>query len=167
MGIAKVELHVNATNTMVGATVIDVTSFVSGSTLTYTYELGLANTTRFYWLVVEDDAGNSTPQALGSFTTADNTAPVIAAATQAAGTPPATAIALSFSVTDNDPAGPQTIYVYQSTSSTPPDAATVKADGVAKAGTDTAHTFTGLTPGTTYFAWVLGRDASGNESAVT
>eukprot|EP00951_Prasinocladus_malaysianus_P001808 scaffold12815_cov15-Prasinocladus_malaysianus.AAC.1 len=165
MGIAKVELHVNSSNTLVGATVIDVTSFMSGSTLSYTYNLGLANTTRWYWIVAEDDAGNSTPQALGSFTTADNTAPVIASATQAAGTPAATSIALTFSVTDNDPAGPQTIYVYQSTSATAPDAATVKTNGVAKAGTDTTHTFTGLTPGTTYFAWVMGRDASGNESA--
>ena len=167
MGVATVELHVNTTNTISGATVIDVTASLSGDSLSYTYDLGLANTLRYYWLVAYDDAGNSTTQALGPYTTEDNSAPVIATATQAAGIPAATAVDLTFSVTDNDPAGVQSIYVYHSTSATPPDVATVKASGVAKAGDATSHTFSGLTPATAYYAWVVATDPSGNDTAVT
>eukprot|EP00873_Tetraselmis_striata_P034695 jgi/Tetstr1/454959/TSEL_041820.t1 len=166
MGVASVALHVNTTNTIVGATVTDVTGSLSGSTFSHTYTT-TANTTMYYWLVAVDDGGNSTTQALGSYTTDDTTAPVITSATQAAGTPAATAIDLSFGATDNDPAGVNAIYVYQSTSATAPDVATVKASGVAKAGTATAHSFTGLTPATEYFAWLVATDPSGNDTAVT
>eukprot|EP00873_Tetraselmis_striata_P000203 jgi/Tetstr1/420467/TSEL_011580.t1 len=166
MTVTLVELHVNTTNTIVGATVTDVTGSLSGTAFSYTYTT-TPNTALWYWLRVVDDASNETIQAPGSYTTDDTTAPTIASATQAAGTPAATAIDLTFSVTDNDPAGVNAIYVYQSTSATPPDVATVKASGVAKAGTATSHSFTGLAPSTEYWAWVVATDPSGNDTAVT
>eukprot|EP00873_Tetraselmis_striata_P009283 jgi/Tetstr1/429547/TSEL_019451.t1 len=166
MGVASVALHVNTTNTIVGATVTDVTGSLTGSTFSHTYTT-TANTTLYYWLIATDDAGNSTTQSLGSYTTDDTTAPTVTSATQAAGTPAATAIDLSFGATDNDPAGVNAIYVYQSTSATAPDVATVKASGVAKAGTATAQSFTGLTPATQYYAWLVATDPSGNDRAVT
>lgn len=165
MGVATVELLYNTTNTTVGATVVDVTGSLSGTAFSYTFTT-TPNTAFYYWLRATDDSANETTQALGQYTTQDNTAPVIASATQAAGTPAATTIDLTFSVTDNDPAGPSAIYVYQTTSATPPSVATVKASGVAKAGNATTHSFTGLTPGTQYWAWIVGTDASGNDSAV-
>lgn len=167
MGVQTVELLVNTSNTVVGATVVDVTVNLSGTSFSLNYSVGTANTTRWFWLRAVDDFANETTQALGSFTTDDVTAPVIASATQAAGTPATTSIDLTFSVTDNDPAGPQAIYVYQSSVATAPDAATVKTSGVAKAGNASTHTFSGLSPNTQYYAWILGRDSSGNESAVT
>ena len=166
MGVATVELHVNTSNTIVGATVTDVTASLTGTSFSYTYTT-TANTTLWYFLVAIDDAGNSTTQALGSFTTTDTTAPTITSATQAAGVPAATAIDLSFGATDNDPAGVNAIYVYQSTSATAPSVATVKASGVAKAGNATSHSFTGLTPSTTYYSFLVATDPSGNDTAVT
>lgn len=166
MSVATVQLHVSPINTIAGATVTDVTASLSGSSLSYTYTT-TPNTTLYYWLVAIDTAGNSTTQALGPFTTDDTTAPTVTSATQAAGTPAATSIDLSFGATDNDPAGVNAIYVYQSTTATAPDVSTVKASGVAKAGTATSHTFAGLTPATQYYAWLVATDPSGNDTAVT
>lgn len=167
MGVATVELLVNTSNTATGATVVDVTASLSGTSLEHTYDVGTANTTRWFFLRATDDSGNETVTSLGAHTTEDNTAPVVTSATQAQGTPAATAVALTFGATDNDPAGVQAIYVYQSTSATAPDVATVKASGVAKAGGDTSHAFAGLSPGTEYFAWLVATDPSGNDTAVT
>jgi hypothetical protein len=165
MTVSTVELLINTTNTVSGATAVDVTGSLSGTSFSYTYDVGAPNAQRWFWLRATDDASNETTTSLGSYTTEDNTAPTITSATQAAGAPAATAINLTFGATDNDSV--QAIYVYQSTSATTPDVAIVKASGVAKAGTDTTHTFSGLTPSTQYFAWIVARDPSGNDTAVT
>lgn len=146
--------------------VLDVTDSLSGTDFSYTYTT-TPNTTLHYWLMAINSSGSATVQALGPYTTQDITAPVVASASLALGNPATSAIDLAFSVTDNDPAGVASVYVFHSTDPAAPDVATVKLNGVEKPGDSTSHTFSDLQPSTEYYAWMVATDPSGNDTAVT
>eukprot|EP00873_Tetraselmis_striata_P029486 jgi/Tetstr1/449750/TSEL_036816.t1 len=60
-----------------------------------------------------------------------------------------------------------TIYVLlNDTQDTNPGPALLKTIGDAFAGGTTSHTYTGLTPNTTYYTWVMAKDQVGNESVI-
>eukprot|EP00873_Tetraselmis_striata_P009625 jgi/Tetstr1/429889/TSEL_019754.t1 len=81
------------------------------------------------------------------------------------GTPPTTSLQVLPDVTDNDAV--QTIYVLlNDTQDTNPGPALLKTIGDAFAGGTTSHTYTGLTPNTTYYTWVMAKDQVGNESVI-
>lgn len=165
MPVASAFLYVNSTNTIPGTATVEITSGISGSNLTWDYDIGAPNATRYFWVELVDDNANSSITPLGSYVTEDNTPPVVATSTMALGTPATTAIDLSFSATDNDAV--ETIYVWLSTSQTTvPTAAEIKASGQALAGSATSLAKTGLTPATTYYAYIMAKDMVGNESAV-
>lgn len=125
-----------------------------------------ASTTYYAHYVHRDAAGNdSLVASSASFTTAaagDVTPPTLSAPS---GTATGTTTA-SGSVTTNEANG--TLYRYASTNASE-SAATIKAAGLTQAVSATgaqAVSFTGLTPGTTYYAHFVHRDAAGNDSAV-
>lgn len=100
-----------------------------------------------------------------SFAT-DSIEPSVAAFTLSAGTPAFTRIDVGIDASDND--GVQSmILLVSDTQTTAPTSAEIKAVGVSLGGSTQAYAVTGLEPDTTYYGWLLVRDASGNESAVT
>lgn len=166
MTVAEAHLGVNTVNNMATRSETDISSSISGSTLSTTYIVGAPNALRYFWIRLVDDSGNESITPLGSYTTQDNTDPVISTFTMAAGTPATSEIDITISASDNDAV--QTLYLWVSdTQTTAPTASAIKASGVALGGTVTSHATTGLSPGTTYYGWLLARDRVGNESAVT
>ena len=165
MTITAAYLYVSETNSVPASHTVDITSGISGSSLAWTYDVGAPNARRYYWVKLVDSNTNESISSLGSYTTEDNTEPSVGTCTLALGTPPTTSVDLTFSATDNDTV--QTIYIlFNDTQSTDPGAALIKTAGDAYNGTATSHTYSGLSPNTTYYAWILARDAAGNETAV-
>ena len=165
MTVSQVFLYVNSVNDQPSATEIDVTGTLAPSGGTYTYNVGAPNALRYYWLKLIDGSGNQTIESLGTYTTQDNTSPSITSFTLSAGTPATTAIDVAMGATDNDAV--QTLYLWLSdTQSVQPTAAAIKTSGIALAGNTTSYSATSLTPGTTYYGWLLAQDAVGNESGV-
>jgi hypothetical protein len=167
MTVTEAYLYVSATTTRPGTHTVDITSGLGagGTTLAWEYTVGAPNATRYFWVEVRDDNSNSTISTMKTYTTEDNTDPVVTSATMALGTPPTSSIDLSFAATDNDTV--QTLYVWVSDAqTTEPTAAMIKASGSALPGNSTSFTVGGLTPNTEYYAWILAKDAAGNESGV-
>eukprot|EP00873_Tetraselmis_striata_P022870 jgi/Tetstr1/443134/TSEL_031190.t1 len=120
MTISSALLCVNSTNTIPGTSTADITSGISGSSLTWDVSRG---------------------------------------------TPPTTGLNVTFNVTDNDAV--QTIYVLlNDTQDTNPGPALIKTIGDAFPGGTTSHTYTGLTPDTIYYTWIMAKDQAGNETSV-
>lgn len=69
MPVSQVLLKVSPANDITQAVSVDVTSDIltAGKTI---YNVGAASTTRWYFAVLTDDAGNSSTFPLGSYTTA-------------------------------------------------------------------------------------------------
>eukprot|EP00873_Tetraselmis_striata_P035509 jgi/Tetstr1/455773/TSEL_042570.t1 len=165
MTISSALLYVNSTNTIPGTSTADITSGISGSSLTWEYDIGATNAARYFWVELIDDNANSSITPLGVYTTEDNTPPVITARSVSRGTPPTTVLNVTFNVTDNDAV--QTIYVLlNDTQDTNPGPALIKTIGDAFPGGTTSHTYTGLTPDTIYYTWIMAKDQAGNETSV-
>eukprot|EP00873_Tetraselmis_striata_P002511 jgi/Tetstr1/422775/TSEL_013572.t1 len=165
MTISSALLYVNSTNTIPGTSTANITSGISGSNLTWEYDIGAPNAARYFWVELIDDNANSSITPLGVYTTEDNTPPIIREVAVLLGTPPTTSLQVLLDVTDNDAV--QTIYVLlNDTQDTNPGPALLKTIGDAFAGGTTSHTYTGLTPNTTYYTWVMAKDQVGNESVI-
>eukprot|EP00873_Tetraselmis_striata_P015587 jgi/Tetstr1/435851/TSEL_024739.t1 len=165
MTISSALLYVNSTNTIPGTSTADITSGISGSSLTWEYDIGAPNAARYFWVELIDDNANSSITPLGVYTTEDNTPPVIREVAVLLGTPPTTSLQVLLDVTDNDAV--QTIYVLlNDTQDTNAGPALLKTIGDAFAGGTTSHIYTGLTPNTTYYTWVMAKDQAGNESVI-
>eukprot|EP00873_Tetraselmis_striata_P035071 jgi/Tetstr1/455335/TSEL_042170.t1 len=165
MTISSALLYVNSTNTIPGTSTADITSGISGSCLTWEYDIGAPNAARYFWVELIDDNANSSITPLGVYTTQDNTPPVITARSVSRGTPPTTVLNVTFNVTDNDAV--QTIYVLlNDTQDTNPGPALIKTIGDAFPGGTTSHSYTGLTPDTIYYTWIMAKDQAGNETSV-
>lgn len=157
----------NASETAATVKAAALTQAVSATgTQAVTFSGLTASTTYYAHYVHRDAAGNDSAVASSaSFTTAaagDVTPPTLSAPS---GTATGTTTA-SGSVTTNEANG--TLYRYASTNASE-SAATIKAAGLTQAVSATgaqAVSFTGLTPGTTYYAHFVHRDAAGNDSAV-
>lgn len=166
MGVSSAFLGVNTTNDIGGRTETDVTSSISGgTTISYDYAVGAPNQTRYFWLRLVDTSGNESISYLGPGTTADLTAPTVDSFALTTGPTPTSSVSVTLAASDNDAVA--TLYLLlSSTVTTPPTPSEIKNAGLALPGVTTAHTFTGLAPGTTFYGWVLARDQVGNESAV-
>lgn len=166
MPVTSAFLYVNTVNAIPATATEEITSGLSGGTITWEYTIGAPNATRYFWVELVDASQNSSITPLGTYTTQDNTPPVLGALSLARGTPGTTSVVATFSATDNDEV--ETIYVLVwPDQSNVPSATEVKAVGQALAGTATSLTRTGLSHNTTYYGWILAKDRVGNETAVT
>lgn len=166
MGVTQIFLLVNDVNDLVTATETDVSGSLAPNGGTFQYDVGAPNATRFFWVKLRDAAGNETIESLGNYTTQDLTAPTVDTFTLAeSSSAPTQELDVTLAASDNDEV--QTLYLLlSSTQTTAPSAADIKSLGVALPGSTTAHTFTGLDPDTTYYAYAMAKDRVGLESAV-
>ncbi len=161
---SQVFLYINTINNLASATEINASADLAPNGGVYGFNIGAPNATRYFWAKLIDASGNESIHPLGSYTTQDNTNPVISSATMALTTSAeATSVDLAWTTWDNDEV--QTVYVlFNSSQTTDPGAALIKSAGDAYAGTSTGHTYPNLDPATTYYGWILVRDRGGNES---
>ena len=163
MGISKVELFVNTVDVFPENPTLDVTADVLASQ-PIVYSVGTPFATRYFFVRITDDAGNTKDASLGAATTQDNTGPVVSS-TVVRGDPSVSVLQVDWTISD---ASGQLDSVYVHIGTTPPaDAAAVLATGIPKGLLDTTHSFTGLTDDTLYHVSVMGRDAAGNTTIET
>ena len=166
MGATEVYILANTTNDLGTATETDVTAELAPSGGTYQYNIGAPNATRYFWIRMRDASDNETIESLGAYTTQDNTPPTVNTFTLAPGSSSVTTeIDVTMAASDNDAV--QSLYLLVSdTLTTPPSAAQIKTSGLALGGTTTSHKVSALTPGVTYYGWLLASDQVGNDSPV-
>ncbi|AUF82589.1 fibronectin type III domain-containing protein [Tetraselmis virus 1] len=139
------------------------------SAIAFILTSGLDPGTRYYsWVYAEDGTGNgtavtpTTPSYID--TIADVNRPVINSATMTAGSNPASQISMSYDVQDETSL--VNIFILVKDSSTTPTASEMRTGDLRSPGS-TSFVKSGLSRYTTYYAWIMGDDSSGNDSIIT